>query len=203
MIDMKKPLEISQVKWVSAQSALAPTNYKILTSLDGNTWKVVKQVGRHQRLAEGTSIVDTFPSDSARFVKMEILGTFGNDGPEIKEFEVVQSQFASLDNQSVKKLEENPFQYVKSQSDYNLAAEYIQKDAFVKLYWKSDADLGQDPNKYIKIPIFVDGINHPYKVQLPAAGLFWKSFTLGEFNFPAVINLSQPKLEYLSVKSTK
>lgn len=201
MVDFGKVLTIGQVMWVSAQRPLVPTHYRILTSLDGINWKLATEVIRNNLLAEDTVILDSFSPQTARFVKMEVLKTYGNDGPEIKEFEVIESRFAGLDRKFVEFVKSSPFAYIENLDDLNNSLTYIRRNTTIRFYWMSDADQNQDKTRYFDIPIFVDNRFHNYSVSLPATGINWTRFTLEGFNFPAEIRISGAKIIYSSIKN--
>lgn len=200
-VDLGRKLLIGQVRWISAQRPLAPTHYKILTSLDGKSWELAKEVRNEVELSEGTLVSDSFSPKSARFVKMEILKTFGNDGPELKEFEVIESEFSKLDSSIVEHVRKEPFGTVENQIQYSDALSFIKQSAILRFYFMSSADSKQDPVKYVDIPLFLDGKPHQHSIPLPATGLTWVNFTLDGFNFPAEIVIGQTKLIYQSIKN--
>lgn len=200
-VDFKKVLTVSQIMWVSAQRPLVPTHYRILASLDGKLWELVKEVTGGTTLPEGTVVIDSFPPKTARFVKMEILKTYGNDGPELKEFEVIESKFADLDKGLVEHVKNKPFASIETEDEYFDALEFIKKNAKVRFWWMSDAESSQDPNKYIDMSLMVDGEFHEYKIDLPASGQYWTRFSLEGFNFPSEIIISEIKLIYQSIEN--
>lgn len=198
-IDLKKVFTINQVRWVSAQRPLVPIHYRILTSIDGKTWNLAKEVISDKTLSEGTTVVDSFSPIAARFVKMEILKTYGNDGPEIKEFEVIESRFDDLDSSIVERVRQEPFSRIDNKIQYNDALLFIKQNAVMRFYFMSSADSGQDPTKYVEIPVQVDGKIHEYQVSLPATGINWTQFLISGFNFPAQIYISLPRIIYKPV----
>lgn len=198
-IDLGKILTVSQVMWVSAQRPLAPTHYKILTSEDGKSWHLAKEVKNGKELPEGTIVVDSFDPIPARYVKMEILRTYGNDGPEIKEFEVIEARYANLDQKLVERVRKAPFGKIETLHDFNDALTFVRQNASLRFYYQSSADSKQDPTKYVDVPLLVDGKSHEYSIPLPATGISWTQFTLEGFNFPAEIVIQAPKITYESV----
>lgn len=200
-VDLKEIKRVGKVIWVSAQKPLVPTHYKILTSLDGNGWELAKEVIRGTNLPEGTVISDSFSPKQVRFIKMEILKTFGNDGPEIKEFEVVEEKYKDLDQKSVEQVRDSPFARIENMKDLNDAISFIKQNAILRLYYRSSADSKRDPVKYVDIPVKVYDKFHKYQVALPATGISWINFTLDGFNFPVEIVIEQTKLIYQSIKN--
>lgn len=195
-VDLKSIKMISQVKWVSGFYQLVPTHYKILTSKDGVTWKQVLEVEKREYMSSDTLVINSFPPEPAHFVKMEILKTYGNDGPEIKEFEVIDTEYAQLSQDDIGHVENAPFEDINSESQFNKALSFTQNNPTIKFYWMSSADKIQDLNKYIELPIFIDGVMHEYSLPLPAEGINWTAFHLEGFNFPADINIQSPKIIY-------
>lgn len=195
-VDLKKVLTVSTVKWISAQKPLVPIHYRILTSLDGKQWSLAREIKNTETLPEGTVVFDSFSPVIAKFVKMEILKTYGNDGPEIKEFEVVESRFSGLVLENVARVESEPFGQINSMSDYKDATAYVRQDATMKVYFMSSADSKQDPTRYVDVPLVVDGRFHAYSVPLPATGQNWVKLTINGFNFPAEIMIKNPTITY-------
>lgn len=198
-VELNRTLTVNQIKWVSAQRPLVPTHYKILTSIDGKTWNLAKEVISDKTLSEGTTVVDSFSPIAARFVKMEILKTYGNDGPEIKEFEVIESRFADLDSNIVEHVRQEPFGRIDNQAQYNDALSFVKQNSVVRFYFMSSADTQQDPIRYVEIPIQVDGKMHDYQIPLPATGINWTQFSIEGFNFPAQISINSPRIIYTPV----
>lgn len=198
-ITLPNVVEIGQLKWISAQKPLVPTHYRILSSVDGRRWNQVTEVESIRALPEGTVIVDSFPAAFAKYIRMEILNTYGNDGPEIKEFEAIESRFTDLDARVVEQIREDPFGFIETKSDYQAALAFVKENAVLRLYFMSDADDQQDPTKYVGVPLVVDGKSHEYSIRLPATGLVWKKFTLSGFNFPSSVEIRDSKISYRSV----
>lgn len=200
VVDLKTVKRISQVIWVTAQRPLIPTDYKLLTSADNTNWVTVKSVKEIRDLPSGSIIIDSFAPVDARFVKMEIYKTLGNDGPEIKEFEVVEEKFTNLDKNLTTKVKEDPFSKIESNEDYNSALAYVLATSKIRVYFRSDADTDQDLTKYQELPILIDGRFHEYSLSLPASGIGWLRFSLEGLNFPAEISLQSLVIKYQSVK---
>lgn len=199
-VDLRKTLTVSQLRWVSAQKPLAPIHYRILTSLDGRSWDLAKEVIEDKTVPEGTVVINSFPPTVTRFVKMEILKTYGNDGPELKEIEVIESQFADLDKEKIESVQKEPFGRIETPANYRDALSFVGQNSVMRLYFMSDADSKQDPTRYIEIPLIIDGKYREYSVKLPANGLNWTSITLEGFNFPADIMIKSPKITYESLQ---
>ncbi len=199
-VDLRHIATVGQIMWVSAQRPLVPTHYKILTSTDGKEWQLVKEVTGGNVLPEGTVIFDSFKPTPARYLKMEILATYGNDGPEIKEFEVLESRFAELDRKVVEKVRQAPFAEIETLSDFNNAWAFVQQNASLRFYYQSSADGKQDETRYVDIPVVIDGKLHQYSIDLPATGINWTQFTIGGFNFPAEIKISSPSIIYKTIQ---
>lgn len=196
MVDMGKILRVSKIRWISAQKPLIPINYRILTSLDGKNWQEVLQVTRNKSLAEGTIIEDSFSSINARWVRMEINQTYGNDGPEIKEFEVIEEQFVDLNRHDIERVRQEPFNNIENLDQYQKALSFIRQNAVMRLYYQSSADNKQDKTRYVEVPILLDGAWHEYIISLPATGITWTNFTMSGFNFPAIVFVKNAKITY-------
>lgn len=199
LLDLKKIVVISQLRFISAFPALIPTDYQILTSVDGQSWQIVKKIVGGPKLPSGSLIKESFKPTPARFIKMEIIKTYGNDGPEITEIEVVEDRFVNLDQEQINQLSMDPFGQINNLSEYDLALSFIRQNSKLRFWWMSDTDLNQDPTKYIDLPVIVDGQFHYYSINLPSAGLNWKKFTLEGFNFPSEVVISSPQLIYSAI----
>lgn len=198
-IDLKSEKNVSRVRWTPGFYQLVPSYYKISVSTNSQDWKLVSQVQKRQYLPTETEIVDSFAPIQARYVKMEILKTYGNDGPEIKEFEVVEQKFADLDRNNIDQIRRQPFSSIDNLEEFKAALQYVLSEPAIKLFWMSDADNGQDPTKYIEMPIYADGKLHDYAVALPAEGIYWKKFTIEGFSFPTEISINSVKIDYNSI----
>lgn len=195
-VDLKTVKRISQIRWVTAQTPLIPTEYSILVSPDAVDWQLVKNVSQIRNLPHSSEVVDSFNPIDARFVKMEIYKTLGNDGPEIKEFEVVEEKFAYLDRNLTAKVKEDPFSKIESSQDYSDALTFVLATAKIRIYFKSDADVDQDPTKYQELSALIDGQFHEYSLDLPASGANWIRFSLEGINFPAKIEIVDPVIKF-------
>lgn len=195
-VDLNTVKRISQIRWITAQTPLIPTEYSILVSPDGVNWELVKNVSQIRNLPHSSEVVDSFNPIDARFVKMEIYKTLGNDGPEIKEFEVVEEKFANLDRNLTVKVKEDPFSKIESSQDYNDAFTFVLATAKIRVYFRSDSDTNQDPTKYQELPILIDGQFHHYQINLPASGMNWVRFLIDGINFPAEVVIASPSLIY-------
>lgn len=202
-IDLGSQKLISQVVLTTAQRPLVPSDYRILISLDGTNWIKVFEETNGSTYPEGTSVTNSFNPVQARFVRLEVLKTFGNDGPELKEFEVVESKFANLDREVLTNVKNSPYNKIESVTDFNSALSYISKNAAVRFYWRSQGEDDQDPNNFIEIPIKPDGNTYIYEVNLPSTGVFWKNFTVEGFNFPAEVSISNITIDYKRLNKNK
>lgn len=198
-VDLKRVLDIGQVMWVSSQKPLVPIHYRILTSINGTMWDEALEVRKNDTLPEGTVVFDFFSPTKARFVKMEVLKTYGNDGPELKEFEVVETAYTGLDRELIEKVTKQPFANIDTVTDSEQALAYIRQNAKVRFYWMSDSDTKQDQTRYLEIPIHLDSKFHEYTIQLPATGISWTQFSLEGFNFPAQIAIKDARLTPRSI----
>lgn len=196
MLDLKTEKRISQLRWISGFPPLIPTHYRIFVSIDGQNWKLVKEVMKGEKLPSGSLIRDSFEPVNLRFIKMEILKTYGNDGPEIKEIEVVEEEFIDLDSQNINLIKLNPFAGIYDYDEYNAARKFTEEYSNLRFYWMSDAEESQDPNKYVDIPLKIDGEFHEYKINLPVSGLRWVKFTMDGFNSPMALWIDDVKIVY-------
>lgn len=198
-VDLGRTRNIGAIRFFSAQRPLIPTEYEIFVSNDSKNFRSVKVVRRVDEFPEGTEIVDSFEPTNARYVRMEVAKTLGNDGPEVKEFEVIDSDFVGLDGALVKKVENYPFAEIRSVEEFNLAKDYVQANTSLKVFWKSDADTKWNSSNYLEMPLIADGQFHSYEVELPATGLAWQKFLLEGINFPAGIEIESVKIIYTSI----
>lgn len=194
-VDIGNPREISGVKWVSAQKPLVPSVYRLLASLDSESWKVVKEIDEQKLYQEGSEIYVSFEPTLARYIRMEINKTYGNDGPEIKEFEVIEFPFDKLDKDIVSLIYKNPFAYIETRDDYETAYEFAKNNTYVKFFWQSSADTAQDPDKYTQIQV---EYNQPkrYELKLPAEGMKWSGFVIDGISIPSIVKLDDLVIKY-------
>lgn len=203
LIDLGREINIAAVKWTVYQKTMLPTHYKIFTSTDNSNWQEVKEVTKVLPLPESTVVNDTFKPIIARFIKVEIYKTYGNEGPAFREFEVVQAGYESLDQDLVEQIRKNPFANITDTPQLNQALNFVLQSAKLRFYWVSDADEKQDPTKYIELPLMVDGNFHEYNVNLLGSGINWVKFTLTGFNFPTQLNIQNFSIKYASLEDSK
>ncbi len=189
VLDIGNIKNIGAVRWFSVQKPLVPSEYTIYTSLDGKDWSKARDFTRVTALAEDSEVVDTFKPIQARYLKIVFTRTFGNDGPEMSEIEVIESQYVELERKAIDAVSTNPFSRIDSLEEYNMAANYIKKNAKIKVFWKSDADPNWISTNYFELPLNIDGAFHTYKVDLPATGINWQSFKIEGFNFPVSLDI--------------
>lgn len=196
-IDLGKLKKVSKILWVSAQKPLIPTFYKIYSSSDGKEWYFLKEVKDNTLLQTGTEIKIDFNTVEARYLKMEIIKTYGNDGPELKEIEIIEDKHKHLDQNEILRVKSNPFKDIKSTEEFNRALYYTKQVGKIKLFWKSNAELSLEPQNFGELPIILDGGFHYYEFKLPATGTYWEQFQIEGIYFPALVELKEVKLNYV------
>lgn len=195
-VDMKNIASISGVQWVTVQKPLVPTDYKISVSNDGSSWRVVKHAAYFNTFTEGTIIKDVFEPIEARFVRMNIDKTYGNDGPEIAEFIPIKTEYTKLEQAQIDQVRLNPFYQIENVEELNAANLYIQKFANFNVGWSSNADTVEDQAKTKILPVIVDGNFHQYAVEIPPNGIFFKSLSIKGINFPAEVSIKDIQINY-------
>ena len=196
ILDLGRVKNIGGLRWFTAQKPLMPSYYIISSSVDNKNWVKLSEVTRNIGLTEGSEVVDKFDSAKAQYIKMDVINTLGNDGPEIKELEVIEADYIDLERGLIDQVSMYPFARINSLLEYNSASKFIRNNAKMKIFWKSDADPNWLPTNYKEIPVTLDSNFHKYNIELPASGLVWQEFIVEGLNFPAKISISDIKLTY-------
>lgn len=194
--DLKKEIEIGQVRWVSAQPPLVPIKYRYLGSLNGVNWKLLTTIERKEKLNPNTLITDEVKPEKIKFLRIEIESTYGNDGPEIKEVVLVEEKYKKIDFSILEKLKNQPFWEINNYDELVNAFNVVNKNSQVRFYYQSSIDEKQDSTKYMEIPINLDGEFQTINLDLPAMGENWVNFYIEGLNFPCRVYIKDIKFKY-------
>jgi len=201
ILDLGSVKNISQLVWINTLSNSTPTRYKLFISTDGYQWQQVKEVNSPNRKNNNEVIIDSFAPQNARFLKMEIFGTYDTDSPAIGEMEVVQTGFADIDKSLATRIASRPFACIKDLEELNLLTQYLQEEN-VKFFvvWKTDKSENWQGNSIDSINIKPDGLDHTYYITVPTQGMNIETLRLGPTLAPLNVNIQDISLIHRKLK---
>ncbi len=189
-IDLGRAQLINRFVFINGFTNNSPTDYSIETSHDGKNWKEVKMVSENRRLEAGTLQVTSFPTTSARFIKMVIRETLNNDSPAISEAWPVYSSFSDLDINEAETFLENPFLYLSDQEDYFDTITLLERRGEVQVYWMKDDSGRWETAENSKLKIVYDGSPHAYSIIIPPGGLKLTGIKLENIIIPGEVRIN-------------
>lgn len=194
-LDLAQEKNISQLLWVNRFGNSTPLKYKIEVSLDGENFKVVKEIKNGARKKEFEETLEDFDPTPARFVRFLITETFDQDSPALSEIEVVGSQYAAVDKQVALQILNNPLACLDSQQKWQIVKNYYQNSTPFYLVWKTNKYSGFSENNTLKINLIPDNQIHTYIVVLPAGGTKLEQLKFGPSIIPLDLEISKITLE--------
>ncbi len=125
-------------------------------------------------------------------LKVEIIQTSGGDTPTISEINFIPSGFADIDPLESSMVETMPAGYIQDTSEATVLQQYLSEGTVTCLKWKAK-NYGEG---IINFPLYIDGRNHEYNIELPVTGLEEPLFTISCLNYPLSLNLHQAKITF-------
>lgn len=202
VIDLGQVSNITKMVRINHHYMSTPTVYSISSSNDGVTWVKVLDVKESKRQEGGTVIQDKFPSPVyTRFLKMNILETFGGSGypPAIRELWVSNLQDV-VDPHLGKTIVKCPFCYIPNANTAQEAVKLTKAIAQARLSWQTDRYQGFFKSYSKEFSIILDGQLHRYKIFLPAQGSRFAKLLLDGFQVPVKISLSNVSIRSLTLE---
>lgn len=196
VIDLKTLKTINRLLFVNAHPTRTPLRYEIAVSQDGKQYQTVKTSSLASELKAEAVQVDQFLKTDARFVKLTVTKTVGDDSPAISEIAVIEDRFGSLDLVKAKNLFSMPF-FGVDESDLGRVGDFINGAGLVEVTTKTNQTnrFNEDSRKLLK-PIF-DGQVHRYSVILEPSGTKLEAIKLKPLNFPAIIDINRVSIRPL------
>lgn len=192
-IDLGRPRMINKFVFINGFANNSPTDYSIEVSLDEKNWKEVKRVTEEARLEPNILQILDFPITNSRFIKMSIRETLNSDSPTISEAWPVYSNFSDFEINEVEAFLKSPFSFLLSQSDYYDTLSLLENKGEAQVYWVKERSGRWETTETSKLTIFYDGIDHLYRITIPAGGFNLTGLRIGNFVVPGgvVINSIQ------------
>lgn len=184
-VDLGKNKRISKIIWVNPNHYWTPISYTIETSLDNQTWTVVKNVEEASERKDGELVIEKFPSTLARYVRMNFSKTVTDDSPAIAELEVVEDKYLGVDIVNSENFIKNPFAGTVDRSE--LIGIYNAFAPLAEVVVSINTDKGE-LTKAVKVPVNM-GKRVIYQGVIPAYGTGVESITLEINNIPTLINV--------------
>lgn len=196
VFDLDQKKEVSGIKLSHNYRNSTPTHYKVYCTYDAQPWKLLGNF-YYSPLVENSSITNSFPSTSCKQLKIEILETLGNDSPRLSEIEIIESPFINLDFHLARRIEENPFDYLVSDSDITIVQDYIESNPIkASICYKTNKS---DKPYCSTMPLFLNSIKS-YSMNLPPNGTILESIVI---NVPPQIKyiVNSAEIEYRNIES--
>lgn len=197
-VDLGRIENVSRVIWVNWKTSLSPTKYKILTSLDGRTWKEVRNVSDPDGKKDREVVIDEFEPVFVRFITMDFQETITNDSPALLEFEVVEEKFNKVDPAGAWNYLRNPMSLV-GPGEVSQLLPLISPLATFTVSW--DTDKNDKYNNAVSLPLSL-GTNKKYEIIIPAGGTTLSNLKFTS-NLPVDLDVGTINFRNLSLEELK
>lgn len=194
ILDLKGVHKISLVIWQNWVQDLTPTVYSIDTSIDGINWENARYVEGFNGRKGGEYVLNDFIARQAKFVRMVIIKTLMGDAPALAGLEVVNTEFADIENNSLNEFLDHPFECVKDYEQWKLVASNLDLLGHIDLVLSNKS--GSSLRRY-EFPIIIGDYN--YLLDLFPQGINFSAIFITS-NIPAKIKLDNIELQNLILK---
>jgi hypothetical protein len=137
-LDLGESITIDRLVWVNAYANNSPTVYKIESSLDGKNWSELKEVNINSRIESTQRQIISFPTTTAKFVKLRFLKSLNLDSPGIAEIWVVDTKYKELDINQLEEFINEPFGFLPSAKSYEEVLRELNFIGEIDVYWKNN-----------------------------------------------------------------
>lgn len=198
IIDLGQNKEVNKLIWVNYMKRTTPVEYNIFVSDNKSNWKKVKEIRNGPGHMDGEFVVDEFPRQNVRFVKMVITNTFGSLAPAISEIWV-----SSINNSMIK-------EYVQSLIDkpllcplsniieYEKIKDIIYPFVEARVLWLTDGRENYSKNFSKDLEIITDGKFHTYNIYIPAQATTLEKVMISDFQLPLNITIESATIRSLT-----
>lgn len=193
-VDLGQVKNVNRVVWVNWVHTLTPTAYSLLASLDGQNWKVLKQIKGGEKKANEI-VEDRFDPTEARFIKMDITATLSNDAPAISEFEVVNTSFSEVDIHQSLEYIGNPFSHIGNSNE----AELVFSKAAPLLNLKSEIETNKG-KVVTEVPIGQFGSDGIYQFIFNGGGTNIRNIIISTLDMPVRLEVESAELSNLNLR---
>lgn len=198
-IDLINPLDIDRLVWLNAYPNHSPTEYKILTSQNGRDWTTVKSYQSTHRFDAGKMQVETFPSQLARYIKMDITKTLSDDSPGISEVWVVPAKYSNLDLVEAEEYLHDPMGYVSNPELFTQTLDQLNYIGKVQFSWKDNSNNKLISLPSLLIPIIYNSQPHEYLLIIPIRGTLITDFKITFSQIPGNVQITDIKFRHLTL----
>lgn len=198
-VDLTDSEEIDRLVWINGFPNNTPIEYSVYVSNNGSDWNKVKSIISNIRINDKLPQIIEFPKQRARFLKMQINKTLGDDSPAISEILVLPARFSNLNILEAENFLVNPYAFIPNKELYNATLDANNYKGEAKLFWISD----KFPDWYTindaKFQITYDGSSYTYKIIIPPGGTSIKKIKIGNFQIPGEVTLLDLNVKYTLV----
>lgn len=199
VIDLSEKRNVGKLIWINYLSRPTPTDYSIYVSDNKNDWKKVKEVKNGPRRIDGEIIVEEFPVQGARFIKMEITNTFGNLAPAISEIWVSSINEDFAPQNYIQQLIDYPMLCpIKNISSYQEISNILGENIRAKIWWQNDSWQDYNSKNTKNIEVIADGLPHNYDIYIPASGTKLEKIQISDLQLPLNISVNSISVRSLS-----
>ena len=115
VLNLGENRSVGAVRIIPGALGRIPTKYSYACSLDGNSWKEIKNFEKNVIKAE--TFTDKFNEENCAFIRLTVYGTVSDGPPQISEIEILDSEFTDLDLITAEQVETDPFKFIHSEED--------------------------------------------------------------------------------------
>ncbi len=185
VVDLGSVKQISRVLWIPIQNREANV-YTISVSQDGLDWHPMNIQSSYRVYDDMTLVSDVFTATPARYIKYEIEQTRNGWPPGIRELEVVEDTYKSIDPLLAWRIGSTPFEYIQNREELVQTYDYVARYGVVRILSKTNKEDVLDNKYFISMPVFVDGQTHTYILSVPSRGTSLEKIGI-ELVYPAEI----------------
>ena len=183
--------EINRIVWINGFSHNTPTAYYIDTSIDGETWKTVREIENPQKIDNRELQVIDFTTQKVKFVRMIITKTLNGDSPVVAEFWPIPAKFGKLELSQAEKFVQEPLSILPSKEAFTSTLASLKNTGGARIFWKGNKTDSWQTAKSTETKIFYDGQTHEYKIRLPVGGTRIEALKIDEIDIPGHISVTK------------
>jgi len=192
VIDLGSVKQINRIQWIPVMNREANV-YTVSLSSDAVNWHAADIQSSRQTNGDMTFVSDAFPPTSARYIKYMIKQTRNGWTPGIREIEVIESDYSSIDPLLAWRMGTAPFEYIRNQGELMQSYDYVTYHGMARILTKTNKEDSLDNKNYIVLPFFVDGQTHTYTMSFPSRGTTLEMIAI-QVAYPAEVSVEQVRI---------
>ncbi|MEX2007369.1 MAG: discoidin domain-containing protein [Candidatus Levyibacteriota bacterium] len=197
-IDLGEEKPIQRLIWVNYAERSTPGDYEIAVSKNKVIWDTVKKVSNGPSRQRREIVYEQFPITNARYVRMNITGTVGNETLSMSEI-WTDSLSSTIDAQQKEDVISSPFScLVNTQDDFYSILNALGASIKARIWWKTDSEDAYKLTNSREIALYADGLSHTYDIILPAGGTILETLKIDSFQIPVDINIVGSQIRSLT-----